>query len=189
MPGAKPSTSPDAISPLHDRPRLLSTVQAFGPPALRLGLSVTPPFGLGVPHELCLRRPTMPFADFCEVVREDCSALSPSKDTSQISRGKLSDLPCIDAGFIKHSPLVDGGLCCCVPARPGCTTPRIRFVSLAPHVRSTLPSDPTSRGRPGASLVLRLHAHLDGGLAPPRMTACTAHTLRFSGGPRSGPSV
>jgi hypothetical protein len=56
MPGAKPNTSPDAISPLHDRPRLLSTVQAFGPPALRLGLSVTPPFGLGVPHELCLRR-------------------------------------------------------------------------------------------------------------------------------------
>jgi hypothetical protein len=89
--------------------------------------------------------PTMPSADFCEVVREDCSALSPSSDTSQISRGQLSYLPCIDAGFIKHSPIVDGGLCCCVPARPGCTTHRIRFVSLAPRVRSTLPSDPTSR--------------------------------------------
>jgi len=47
--------SPDAISPLHPRPPLLSTVQAFGPPALRLGLSITPPFGLGVPHEPRLR--------------------------------------------------------------------------------------------------------------------------------------
>src|SRR5262245_35948128 len=56
MPGAKPHTSPDAISPLHPRPRPLSTVQAFGPPALRLGLSVAPPVGLGVPHELRLRR-------------------------------------------------------------------------------------------------------------------------------------
>jgi hypothetical protein len=50
-----PDPSPDAISPLHDRPRLLSTVQAFGPPALRLGLSVTPPFGRGLPHEPRLR--------------------------------------------------------------------------------------------------------------------------------------
>ncbi len=51
-----PDPSPDAISPLHLRRRLLSTVQAFGPPALRLGLSVTPPFGPGVPHEPRLRR-------------------------------------------------------------------------------------------------------------------------------------
>ena len=51
-----PDPAPDAISPLHDRPRLLSTVQAFGPPAWRLGVSVTPPFGLGVPLERRLRR-------------------------------------------------------------------------------------------------------------------------------------
>jgi hypothetical protein len=102
------------------------------------------------------------------------------QDTPQISRGKLSYRRCIDAGFIKHSPHVDGGLCCRVPARPDCTTPRIRFVSLAPHLRSTLPSDPASRRRPCASLVLRLHAHLDRGLAPPRMTACTAHTPGMS---------
>jgi hypothetical protein len=102
------------------------------------------------------------------------------QDTRQISRGQLSYRRCIDAGCIKHSPIVDGGLCCGVPARPGCTTPRIRFVSLAPHLRSTLPSDPTSRCRPGASLVLRLHAHLDGRLALPSMTACTAHTPGLS---------
>ncbi len=67
------------------------------------------------------------------------------EDTPQISRGQLSYRPCIGARFIKHSPFVDGGLCCRVPARPDCTTPRIGFVSLAPHVRSTRPSDPTSR--------------------------------------------
>jgi hypothetical protein len=121
--------------------------------------------------------PTMPSADFCGAVREDSSALSPIQDTPQISRGKLSYLLCIDAGFIKYAPAVDGGLCGCVPTRPERTTPRIRFVSLAPHLRSTLPSDPTSRRRPGASLVLRLHKYLDGGLSPPSMTACTAHTV------------
>jgi hypothetical protein len=124
--------------------------------------------------------PTMPSAVFCEVVREDCTALSPLLDTSQLSRGKLSYLPCIDAGFIKHSPIVDGGLCGCVPTRPERTTPRIRFVSLAPHLRSTLPSDAPSRERPCASLVLRLHAHLDRRLSLPSMTACTAHTPTLS---------
>jgi hypothetical protein len=67
------------------------------------------------------------------------------EDTTQISRGQLSYLLCIDAGFIKYAPMVDGGLCGRVPTRPERTTPRIRFVSLAPHLRSTLPSDPTSR--------------------------------------------
>ena len=67
------------------------------------------------------------------------------EDTAQISRGKLSYLPCIDAGFIKYTPPVDGGLYGRVPTRPERTTPHIRFVSLAPHLRSTLPSDPTSR--------------------------------------------
>src|SRR4029453_4430826 len=124
--------------------------------------------------------PTMPSADFCGAVREDCSALSPVQDTPQISRGKLSYRRCIDAGFIKHSPHVDGGLCCRVPARPDGTTPRIRFVSLAPHLRSTLPSDPTSRERPCASLVLRLHVYLARRLSLPSMTACTAHTLGLS---------
>jgi hypothetical protein len=107
------------------------------------------------------------------------------QDTPQISRGKRSYLLCIDAGFIKYAPTVDGGLCGCVPTRPERTTPHIRFVSLAPHIRSTLPSDPASRRRPCASLVLRLHAYLDRGLAPPSMTACTAHTLPVSGGPHT----
>jgi hypothetical protein len=88
---------------------------------------------------------TMPSADCCGAVRADGSALSPSQDTPQISRGQRSYRPCLDAGLIKHAPAVDGGLCCRVPARPERATPHIRFVSLAPHVRSTRPSDPTSR--------------------------------------------
>jgi hypothetical protein len=102
-------------------------------------------------------------------------------DTPQISRGQRSSRRCIDAGCIQHAPAVDGGLGGCVPTRPERTTPRLRFVSLAPHLRSTLPSDAPSRERPGASRVLRLHAHLDRGLAPPSMTACTAHTPTLTG--------
>ena len=100
---------------------------------------------LGCLTSVACAGPTMPSADFCGAVREDSSALSPSQDTPQISRGQRSDRRCIDAGLIKHSPPVDGGLCGRVPARPDGTTPRIRFVSLAPHLRSTRPSDPTSR--------------------------------------------
>jgi hypothetical protein len=134
----------------------------------------------------CIAAGTMPSADSSPGSRKDYSSLSPfpwhatSRGPEEASRGKLSYRPCIDAGFIKHAPTVDGGLCCCVPARPERTTPCIRCVSLAPHVRSTLPSAAPSRGHPGASL--RLHVYLDRGLSPPSMTACTAHTPRFSGG-------
>ena len=38
------------------------------------------------------------------------------QDTPQISRGQLSYRRCIDAGFIKHAPTVDGGLCGRVPS-------------------------------------------------------------------------
>src|SRR5262249_28164828 len=141
-------------------------------------LSTVPAFGTR-------RGPTMPSADSSPGIRAAYAARSqfpwhaPSRGTGEGSRGKRSYRRCIGAGFIKHRPVVAGWLCGCVPARPNGTTPRIRCVSLAPHVRSTLPSDPTSRCGPCASLVLRLHAHLDRGLSPPSMTACTAHTLRF----------
>ena len=131
---------------------------------------------------------TMPSADSSSGISAHYSGLSPfpwhatSLGTAEASRGKLSYRPCIDAGCIKHAPTVDGGLCCCVPARPERPTPWIRCVSLAPHVRSTLPSDLASRQCPGASLVLRLHAHLDRRLSLPSMTACTAHTLRLRRG-------
>ena len=106
------------------------------------------------------------------------------RGTGDASRGKRSYCRCIDAGCIKPSPLVDGGLHSRVPARPDWTTPCIRCVSLAPHLRSTLPSDAPSRERPCASLVLRLHVHLNRRLSLPSMTACTAHTPAVSGGPQ-----
>jgi hypothetical protein len=131
-----------------------------------------------------LRMPTLPSADSSPEISADYSVLSPflwhatSLGTGEVSHGKRSYRQCIDAGFITHSLLVDGGLHGRVPARPDYATPRIRFVSLAPHVRSTLPSDIASRPCPCASLVLRLHAHLDRRLSLPSMTACTAHSLR-----------
>jgi hypothetical protein len=102
------NASPDTIGPLHPRRQLLSTVQAFPPLRVvlcRLLTSAGRSGQIAPPSVL-------------------------GQDTLQISRGKLSYLPCIDAGFIKHAPTVDGGLCCRVPARPE---------------RSTPPSDPTSR--------------------------------------------
>ena len=117
------NASPDAIEPLHPRRRLLSPVRAF--PPLRV-----------------VRCPRLTSA------RRSGRIPPPSvlhQDTPQISRGQLSYRRCKDAGFITYGPAVDGGLCGGVPTRPERTTPPIRFVSLVPHLRSTRPSDPTSR--------------------------------------------
>ena len=112
--------SPDAISPLHTRPRLSSTVRAFPPLRVVLCRLLTSARRSGrIPPPSVLH-----------------------EDTPQISRGQRSYRPCIDAGLIKHSPVVDGGLHGRVPARPDCATPRLGFVSLAPPVRSMLPAAP-----------------------------------------------
>ena len=84
----------------------------------------------------------------------------------QISRGKTRYLPCIDAEFTKCIPTADGGLRGHVPARPGCTTPHIRFLFIVPQFRIGLPSDPASRRRPCPSPCLRLCENLAIGLAP-----------------------
>jgi hypothetical protein len=130
VPAARSSQGPTMARPLAGR-RLAAPPQA----TTRFHRSGLPTVAGG----------TMPSADCCRAVREACAALGPSQDTSQLPRGQRSDLPCRAAGLIKHRPIADGGLCCGVPAYPGGPTPRLRFVSRAPHVRSTLPSDPTSR--------------------------------------------
>src|SRR4029453_832511 len=66
----------------------------------------------------------------------------------QTSQGQTQNCPFLDAGCIKHTPHADGGLCGHVPTRPGCTTPHIRFLYVAPHVWIGLPPDATSRGTP-----------------------------------------
>jgi hypothetical protein len=68
-----------------------------------------------------------------------------SPDTLQISQGKTQNFPCVDARFIKPTPIAEGGLHCHVPARPGWTTPHIWFLFVVPQFWIGLPSDPTSR--------------------------------------------
>ncbi len=66
----------------------------------------------------------------------------------------------------KMHPTADGGLCGHVPTRPGCITPHIRFLFIAPQFRIGLPSDPASRRRPCPSPCLRLCENLAIGLSP-----------------------
>ena len=88
------------------------------------------------------------------------------RSTGEISRGKTRYLPCIGAGFTKCTPTADGGLRGHVPARPGCITPHIRFLFIAPQFRIGAPIDPASRRRPCPSPCLRLCEYLAIGLAP-----------------------
>ena len=132
----------------------------------------------------------MPSADFCTAVRVNYSTLSLyiSKDTVQISRGKTQSFLRVNAGFIKHTPIADGGLRGHVPTRPGCTTPQIRFLFVAPRSRSLVPRLP--------GLDFLQTPPLDDALAPlltfgsdntwyedfhlPSSVPCPAHTLRFT---------
>ena len=69
-------------------------------------------------------------------------------DTPQSSRGQRSSRPGPRRPLAQAPSPGDGGRCGRVPARPDGTTPPIGCVSRAPHVRSTPPSDPTSRVTP-----------------------------------------
>lgn len=51
----------------------------------------------------------------------------------QISQDKLYNCRYVDAGFIRHTPLVEGGLFGHVPDRPECTTPHIRVLGAYPE--------------------------------------------------------
>lgn len=79
----------------------------------------------------------------------------PVRNHRQISRGKFDRLPRTTAGSTLC--VLDGwGLRCHWPARPT-LAPSIRLLFVGSRVCSTLPSDPASRRRPCASLILRLH--------------------------------
>ena len=53
--------------------------------------------------------------------------------------GKTQNLVRVDAGFIKHTQITDGGLYGHVPARPERTTPLIRFLFVVPRFWIGLP--------------------------------------------------
>ena len=96
----------------------LPIVRAFGH-RFRLGLSVAPPFGLGVPQlALPTAWPTMPSADSCAPVRSPCGSLSSeSRNMTQASPGKFDRLPRTPAGSTALA--LDGsGLRDQSPARP-----------------------------------------------------------------------
>ena len=95
---------------------------------------------------------TTPAADFCCMVRVNYSTLSPESETCSRS-------PEISSIAFPAQPLcvLDRyGLRDHWPARPTLTPP-IRFLYIGSRVCSTLPSNPTSRRRPCASLSLHLY--------------------------------
>jgi len=122
------------------------------------------------------------------VVRVDCSPLSQfqshatTQGTWETSRGKTQSLLRVDAGFIEHAPLADGGLPGHVPTRPERTTPPIRFLFVAPRFRIGLPSDPASRRRPCPSPCLRLGENLAWGLSSHKSCAMPGIHVEVSGG-------
>jgi len=143
----------DAMPPFLDRVRLLS----FNPLAgnrsgLRLktyghSISVCSTFRL---WSASLAQPTSPLLRplltsprYSALIAQHPASML--RSTGEISRGKTRNCRCIDAGFTKYTPAADGGLRGHVPARPGCTTPYIRFLFIAPQLWVRLPSDSTSR--------------------------------------------
>lgn len=68
-----------------------------------------------------------------------------SLNNGQASQGKTQNCRCVNARFIKYTPVADGGLRGHVPARPGCTTPHIGFLFVVPQLWIGLPPDLTSR--------------------------------------------
>src|ERR1700692_1094866 len=131
-------------------------------------------------------RTTMPFADFCCTFKKNRfvpSRVSPTCSRSPVVSSTAfsappPDLPTLalmDMGFAAH----------CQLARE--YWPRIRFLSIGSRLCSTLPSDPASRRRPCASLILR-SIKLDRGLAPPSCSSMlgTLDTRHKAGHERLG---
>ena len=111
-------------------------------------------------------QPTMPSADFCKAVTVNRFPVSRSFDTLQTSRGKTLGFRCVDAEFIKRSPVADGRLHGHVPTGLSYVTPHIQFLFVAPQFRVELPPDPASRQRPCSFANLRLRDYLVSGLSP-----------------------
>ena len=123
----------------------------------------------------------MPSADFCTAVTIDRSIVSWSINTIQTSRGKTLGFRCVDAGFIKRSPVADGRLRGHVPTRLSYVTPHIQFLSVIPQFRVGLPSDPASQQRPCPFANLRLRDYLVSGLSPDESSAMPGTHAQING--------
>ena len=112
---------------------------------------------LPIVRAFAARAHTTPSADFCHAVRPPYDVLSHDSLTHSRSpvisstafHARPPDLPPVPLMEIWASQLL-----ACSPGPVGLI---IRFLFFGPRVCSTLPSDPTSRPRPCASLDLHLH--------------------------------
>jgi hypothetical protein len=92
-----------------------------------------------------------PSADFCCALKPSHDAFSHQSVTHNRSPAISSTAFYARPPDLPPAPLVDTGfaITCSLAQR---RRPSIRFLSIGPRVCSTLPSDPTSRSRPCASL-------------------------------------
>jgi hypothetical protein len=102
------------------------------------------------------RGTTMPAADFCRTVRVDRPTFSSDSETCgrppEVSSTAFNaQPPNLEPALLKDVDFAFTGQL--VRRR----RPHIRFLSIGSRLCSTLPSDPTSRWRPCASLTLDLH--------------------------------
>jgi hypothetical protein len=101
-------------------------------------------------------RTTMPSADFCDAVKTPCGVFSRKSPTHRRSPEVSSTAFRAQPPDLQPATLMDMGFAIrCLLARR--RMPPIRFLSIGSRFCSTLPSDPTSRRRPCASLTLHLH--------------------------------
>jgi hypothetical protein len=98
-----------------------------------------------VPHS------TMPSADFCRPVSVDHSTLSPESETGSRSPEVSSTAFSAQPPGLQPAPLMDMDLAAICPLVRH-RMPPTRFLSIGSRFCSTLPSDPTSRRHPCASL-------------------------------------
>src|SRR6516162_8422733 len=101
-------------------------------------------------------RTNTPAADFCRPVRMDRSTLSPDSGTNGRSPEVSSTAFRTQPPDLQPVSLLDMGFAVICPLARH-RMPLIRFLYMGSHVCSTLLSDPTSRRRPCASLLLHLH--------------------------------
>src|SRR5258706_4769322 len=94
---------------------------------------LTPPFGIGVPHELCRRRDLL-HPLLTSALRSDClSALSVAEATQGRSPGVIPAAFCTQSPNLHVASLMEYGLHGTLPTRPT-LTPCIRFLVFDSHI-------------------------------------------------------
>jgi hypothetical protein len=156
----RPRTCVPGPRRMHDRCSLASDFSSLSTPR---GEPFRPSVTRVTYYALCR---LLPFVQLGSRLAQLAWVDSLAPTTRQTSRGKTHHCRCVDAGFTKCIPTADGGLRSYVPARPGCITPHIRFLFIAPQLWVRLPSDLASRQRPCRFPSLRLCENLAVGLTP-----------------------